>query len=81
MKRSPLALAEVEQAVISVIGDFNAKHPSWESTSLRNAAGTKFYEILLDFSLTQCIDSQPGIQRMVQTVVRLTCTLPHGQTL
>ena len=53
-----LALAEAEQAVISVIGDFNAKHPSWESTSLRNAAGTKFYEILLDFSLTQCIDSR-----------------------
>ena len=75
-----LALAEAEQAVISVIGDFNAKHPSWESTSLRplELNSMKFFWIFLSLNV---LTAQPGIQRMVQTVVRLTCTLPHGQTL
>ena len=76
-----LTLAETEQAVISVIGDFNAKHPSWESTSLRHSAGTKFYEILLDFSLTQCIDSPTRYSKDGTNSSSLTCTLLHGQTL
>ena len=76
-----LAVDEAEQAIISVIGDFNAKHPSWESTSLRNATGTNFYEILLDFSLTQGLDSPTRYSKDGTTAVRLTCTLPHGQTL
>ncbi len=40
---------------ILVLGDFNAKHRSWDELSTPNCAGRLLYEMFTDFSLTQCV--------------------------
>ncbi len=47
--------AENEGAAVMLLGDFNAKHASWDNKSQGNTAGTKLAELLLDFGLTQCV--------------------------
>ena len=41
--------------MITVLGDFNTKHPSWDPFSLPNAAGNKLFGVFLDFALSQCV--------------------------
>ena len=52
-----LATASSESTTLSVFGDLNAKHSSWQSDGSCNTAGNKFFELLLDFGLTQCVHS------------------------
>ena len=52
-----LSLAGSEPAIITVLGDFNAKHPSWDADSNINSSGTRMYQLLLDFSLSQIVTS------------------------
>ena len=42
-----------------LLGDFNAKHPSWDIQSHPNTAGNRMHKFLLDFSLTQCVSGSP----------------------
>lgn len=51
---SLLSTAESEFAVISVLGDMNAKHPTWNSGPC-NSAGNGVFEVMTDFTLSQCI--------------------------
>ena len=53
--RNLLAKAEDESPQVTLLGDFNAKHPSWDETSTPNTAGTKMMELLTEFGLTQMI--------------------------
>ena len=46
-----------ESTTLSVFGDLNAKHSSWQSDGSCNTAGNEFFELLLDFGLTQCVHS------------------------
>ena len=51
---SVLIVAESESnSVITVLGDFNAKHLSWDTFSQPNIAGNLPADIFLDFGLTQ----------------------------
>ena len=49
------AKAEDESPLISLPGDFNAKHPSWDETFTPNTAGTNMIELLTEFGLTQMV--------------------------
>ena len=40
---------------IFLLGDFNAKHNSWDASTVTNSAGTGLYNLALEFSLTQCV--------------------------
>ena len=55
--RALLSAAESEFATLTVLGDLNAKHSSWQSEGPYNPAGTRLFELLLDFGLTQCVHS------------------------
>ena len=55
--RTLLAAAESESEILTVIGDLNANHSSWQPDGPGNTAGTKFIELRLDFGLTQCVQS------------------------
>ena len=48
-----LSTAEQENSVLTLLGDFNSKHPSWDSSAQPNIAGTKLAGLLLDFGLSQ----------------------------
>ena len=48
-----LAIAEAEHAILTVLGDLNAKHSSWDSGT--NTAGNRIQQVLLDFSLSQLV--------------------------
>ena len=61
--RTLLAAAESESAILTVLGDLNAKHSSWQPDGPGNTAGTKFFELLLDFGLTQCVQSPTRFSR------------------
>ena len=52
-----LSKAESESATTILMGDFNAKHPSWDPNSSMNTAGTRMNQLLLDFSLSQFVSS------------------------
>ena len=52
-----LYTAEAEGAITFVLGDFNAKHSSWDPVAGPNAAGTRLFRLLLDFSLVQCVQT------------------------
>ena len=47
-----LSTAEQENFVLALLGDFNSKHPSWDSSAKPNIAGTKLAGLLLDFGLS-----------------------------
>ena len=61
--RALLAAAESESAILTIFGDLNAKHSSWQPDGPGNTAGTKFFELLLDFGLTQCVHSPTRFSR------------------
>ena len=48
---------------MTVLGDLNAKHSSWQPDGPGNTAGIKFFELLLDFGLTQCVQSTTRFSR------------------
>ena len=50
-----ISLAESESTILTVLGDFNAKHSSWDPDSNPNPSGARLYQMLLDFSLTQLV--------------------------
>ena len=77
-----LATASSDSTTLSVFGDLNAKHSSWQSDGSCNTAGNKFFELLLDFGLTQCVHSPTIIQGFHRTgtvVVSLIFTLQIDQ--
>ena len=53
--RNLLATAEKEAAILTLLGDMNAKHPSWQTSGPHNMAGAKLLNLLLDFGMTQCV--------------------------
>ena len=53
---SLMSAAENESAVLILMGDFNAKHQSWDTTSQPNPAGTRLKQLFWDFSLSQLVD-------------------------
>ena len=50
-----LSAAEHESNCIFLVGDFNAKHNSWDASAVTNSAGTRLYNLALEFALTQCV--------------------------
>ncbi len=50
-----LSLATNHSALF-LLGDFNAKHPRWDSSSAPNAAGRRMCALCDEFSLTQCVE-------------------------
>ena len=54
--RNLLATAEKEAAILTLLGDMNAKHPSWQTSGPHNMAGAKLFNLLLDFGMTQCVE-------------------------
>ena len=71
-----LVRASTESTLITLLGDFNAKHSSWDRHGNPNMAGTRMAELVLDFGLSQIINeptrySSDGNQR---SVLDLYCT-------
>ena len=54
--RNLRATAEKEAAILTLLGDMNAKHPSWQTSGPHNMAGAKLFNLLLDFGMTQCVE-------------------------
>ena len=54
--RNLLATAEKVAAILTLLGDMNAKHPSWQTSGPHNMAGAKLFNLLLDFGMTQCVE-------------------------
>ena len=54
--RNLLATAEKVAAILTLLGDMNAKHPSWQTSGPHNMAGEKLFNLLLDFGMTQCVE-------------------------
>ncbi len=52
-----LAAAEAKNNVVTLLGDFNAKHVSWDPESSPNVAGLRLSNLFLDFSLHQCVNT------------------------
>ena len=50
---SLLDAASKESSYLTLLGDFNAKHSTWDSQT--NSAGTRLFQLLLDFGLSQCV--------------------------
>ena len=71
-----LSMAESEPAIITVLGDFNAKHPSWDADSNINSSGTRMYRLLLDFSLSQIVTSPTRVSSdgSCTSTIDLVCT-------
>ena len=49
--------AECNSAALTILGDFNAKHQSWDPESTPNSAGTRLHQLLTDFSFSQLVDT------------------------
>ena len=45
--------ASKESSYLTLLGDFNARHSTWDSQT--NTAGTRLFQLLLDFGLSQCV--------------------------
>ena len=50
---SLLDAASKESSYLTLLGDFNAKHSTWDSQT--NTAGTRLFQLLLNFGLSQCV--------------------------
>lgn len=50
-----LSAADTDSTILNLIGDFNAKHSSWDSDSLANVAGSKMFDLMLDFCFSQLV--------------------------
>ena len=52
-----LSLAEDSDKnyTVAVLGDFNAKHALWDLNSTPNIAGTRLYNMLTDFGMSQLV--------------------------
>ena len=48
-----LDAASQESSYLTLLGDFNAKHRTWDSQT--NTAGNRLFQLLLDFGLSQCV--------------------------
>ena len=81
---SVLIVAESESnSVITVLGDFNAKHLSWDTFSQPNIAGNLLADIFLDFGLTQETSAPTRFSSdctSKRVLVQWTCLLQEDQT-
>ena len=50
-----MATEENDTALMCIAGDFNAKHSLWNRESPENTAGTRLFEVMSQFGLTQCV--------------------------
>ena len=50
-----LDAASKESPHLTILGDFNAKHTSWDYQT--NYAGNLLFQLMLDFGLSQCVDT------------------------
>ena len=69
-----------------MLGDYNAKHRSWDKFSPSNVAGIKFFELLTEFSLSQCVDcptrlSSNGLSKSVLDLFATTRPDLHGDSV
>ena len=63
---------ENTQSLILLVGDFNAKHGSWNEKNEKDSAGRRLADLFTDFSLTQLV-TKPGLAS-----VRLAKTLMYS---
>ena len=70
---SLLDAASKESSYLTLLGDFNAKHSTWDSQT--NSAGTRLFQLLLDFGLSQCVRNQRAFRMTFKAAALLPCTL------
>ena len=68
-----LSAAEHESNCIFLVGDFNAKHTSWDASAVTNSAGTCLYNLALEVALPHVSQSILASQLMDDIETYWTC--------